>query len=472
MKRQSGILLPVSALPGRYGCGTFGVAAYDWIDHLRSGGFSWWQVLPFGVPDDHNSPYMPFSSFAGNPNFIDPDMLYKQGLVTKEELAEQVISDPYLCQFQHLRQTRYRFLKQAALRADRSAIENFCSRNPHVAAACHFLALKAANSNTSWRNWTITTPSDEDLLTWQFIQYEFHRQWDLVRDYAAQYGIRIIGDLPFYVSYDSSDVWSTPDQFQLDPKLNPSAVSGVPPDYFSEDGQLWGNPLYNWDKMEEDGFSWWKDRLAYMLRLFDGVRIDHFRAISAYWSIPAGATSAKAGKWVQGPGKALIDAFSSISEGKLILAENLGLIDQETQDLLTYSQYPGMAVFQFGFDGDPNNIHLPHNYTENVVAYTGTHDNNTLLGFLWELDDSARKIALEYVGDPADDCAAIRRTLLMSRAGLVIFPVQDLLGYGADTRINTPGRATGNWAYRITEEQLNKINWRQYRRLNSIYGRL
>jgi 4-alpha-glucanotransferase len=258
----------------------------------------------------------------------------------------------------------------------------------------------------------------------------------------------------------------------LDPKQNPAFVSGVPPDYFSQDGQLWGNPIYDWSAMEKTGFAWWKDRLSYMLTLFDGVRIDHFRAISAYWSIPADAASAKEGKWIPGPGVALIDAFSSIAKDKLILAENLGLIDQDTQDLLAYSQYPGMAVFQFGFDGDPNNVHLPHNYTENLVAYTGTHDNNTLLGFLWELDDATRKNVLDYVGNPADDCGAIRRALLMSRAGLVIFPVQDLLRYGADTRINTPGLAVGNWAYRITAEQMDKMDWKQYHHLNRIYGRI
>lgn len=472
MKRQSGVLLPISALPGQYGCGTFGASAYDWVDRLHDGGFSWWQVLPFGVPDDHNSPYMPYSSFAGNPNYIDPELLYKQGLVTKEELAQQIVDDPYLCQFEQLRNTRYHFLKRAALRADRDAVETFCKNNPHIHEACLFLALKTVNHDTKWRDWAIAEPPADDLLAWQFIQYEFHRQWKQIHDYAAQRDVHIIGDLPFYVSYDSSDVWAAPNLFQLDPKQNPAFVSGVPPDYFSADGQLWGNPLYDWTAMKKTGFTWWKDRLAYMLNLFDGVRIDHFRAISAYWSIPADAASAKEGKWIAGPGKSLIDAFSSIATGKLILAENLGLIDQDTQDLLSYSKYPGMAVFQFGFDGDPNNVHLPHNYTENLVAYTGTHDNNTLLGFLWELDDETRKNVLEYVGNPADDCGVIRRTLLMSRAGLVIFPVQDLLRYGADTRINTPGRAAGNWAYRITAEQMEKIDWKQHHHLNSIYGRI
>ncbi len=472
MKRQSGVLLPVFALPGSYGCGTFGLSAYRWIDHLAEGGFSVWQVLPFGVTDEHNSPYMSYSSFAGNPFFIDPLLLYEQGLVTLEELEQQKISAPYLCNFHALRRTRLAFLANAAKRVtDKSKIQDFCKSHPHIANACRFLALKQANGGRPWREWTVCEPTQDDECTWQFIQYEFHRQWQELHAYAKQKGISVIGDLPFYVSNDSSDIWATPEQFQLDPKQNPAFVSGVPPDYFSKDGQLWGNPLYDWDKMELDGYSWWKNRLAYMLELFDGVRIDHFRAISDYWSVPADAKTAKEGRWCAGPDKKLIDAFAPLAKDKMILAENLGMIDQKTQDLLDYSTYPGMTVFQFGFDGDPCNVHLPHNYTENTVAYTGTHDNNTLLGFLWELDEATRRQVLEYVGNPEDGCSAIRSAMLMSQAGLVIFPVQDLLSYGADTRINTPGRAMGNWAYRITEDQLQQVDWPLYARLNRITRR-
>lgn len=472
MKRQSGVLLPISALPGPFGCGTFGADALNWIDLLKSGGFSIWQVLPFGIPDTHNSPYMPYSSFAGNPNFIDPTILYQQGLVTEEEWSDQKVDDPYLCRFDILQHKRYLFLKKAAQRLEnRQFVLEFCHNHPHINEACRFLALRAANKNAPWRDWMVSTPPEEDLWTWQFIQYEFHRQWDLVHDYAKKQGISIIGDLPFYVAYDSSDVWAAPEQFQLDPKHNPACVSGVPPDYFSQDGQLWGNPLYDWNRMKQDGYSWWKDRLTYMLGLFDGVRIDHFRAISAYWSIPATAKTAKEGCWKNGPGKDLIDAFKPLVKNKLILAENLGMIDLDTQNLLTYSGYPGMAVFQFGFDGNPHNPHLPHNYTKNLVAYTGTHDNNTLLGFLWELDDATRKTVMEYVGNPSDGCPAIRSALLMSQANMVIFPVQDLLAYGADTRINTPGRAVGNWAYRITRDQLSCVDWPLFDRLNRIYDR-
>ena len=223
--------------------------------------------------------------------------------------------------------------------------------------------------------------------------------------------------------------------------------------------------------MENDGYKWWKSRLGYTLTLFDGVRIDHFRAISAYWSIPAGAKTAKEGEWVEGPRGKLIDAFSEVAGDKLILAENLGVIDSDTDALLAYSKYPGMAVFQFGFDGNPLSPHLPHNYPENLVAYTGTHDNNTLLGFLWELDERTRRNVLEYLGNPSDAVPATLRALMMSAAGTVIFPIQDLLAYGADTRINTPGKAGGNWRYRITESQLDSVDWRAFLRLNEIYAR-
>ena len=472
MARKSGVLLPIFSPPGPYGCGNFGKSAYLWIDTLKKGGFSCWQVLPFGITDEHNSPYMSYSSFGGNLNFIDPEALFEKGLVTKEELNEQKEEDPYLCRYDSLRRKRFSYLKKAAGRIlDRTPVQAFLKDNPLIAETCRFLALKMENSGKCWNSWTKSEADPDLLFTWQFIQYEFHRQWEALHRYANQNGVSVIGDLPFYVSYDSFDVWSAPKQFQLDPKWNPTFVSGVPPDYFSEDGQLWGNPLYNWEAMEADGFAWWKERLSYMLTLFDGIRIDHFRAISAYWSIPANAKSAKEGKWVTGPGTRLIDALRPLEKGKLILAEDLGIIDQATRDLLEYSGYPGMAVFQFGFDGNPLSPHLPHNYKENLTAYTGTHDNNTLLGFIWELDDKTRRDALEYLGNPADGCTAAIRALMMSRAETVIFPVQDLLLYGADTRINTPGKAAGNWAYRLADDQLLSLNTDHWKKQNQLYAR-
>ncbi len=472
MKRKSGILMPMFSIPGKYGCGTFGDGAYKWIDKISASNFSFWQVLPFGITDSHNSPYMSYSSFSGNMYFIDPAELLKQGLVTEDEEIAQRVDDPYLCRYDILAEKRYDFLKKAALRLkDRAPVEEFLGKNPLVADSCKFLALRYANDNKCWTEWIKKAPEDDDLFAWQFIQYEFHRQWSKLHAYASEKNIRIIGDIPFYVSFDSYDVYSSPEQFLLDERYLPTRVAGVPPDYFCEDGQLWGNPIYNWAKMEEDGYSWWKARLSYMLSLFDGIRIDHFRAISAYWSIPAEAKSAKEGRWEIGPREKLIDAFSEISKDKLIWAENLGIIDEDTDALLAYSGYPGMAVFQFGFDGNPYSPHLPHNYKENLIAYTGTHDNNTLLGFLWELDENTRKNVLDYLGNPEDAIFATIRALMMSTAGTVIFPIQDLLKYGADTRINTPGRAQGNWRYRITEEQLDSIDWRALSHMNGIYAR-
>ncbi len=472
MNRRSGVLLPIFALPGKYGCGSFGSAAYTFIDALAGGGFSYWQVLPFGITDAHNSPYMSYSSFAGNPFFIDLDALVREGLITADEAAAQTVGSPYLCDYAFLTTHRYALLKKAAARVvDRAPILAFLEANPRIAKSCEFLALKEANGNRHWRDWTLHVPPQAELFSWQFIQYEFHRQWDAVHAYANQKGVRIIGDIPFYVSHDSYDVYASPEQFLLDERKSPTEVAGVPPDYFCEDGQLWGNPIYNWAQMERDGYAWWRDRLGYMLTMFDGVRIDHFRAISAYWTIPAGAKSAKEGHWEKGPGEKLIDAFAPLAEGKLILAENLGMIDADTDALLRYSTYPGMAVFQFGFDGNPLSPHLPHNFDKNLVAYTGTHDNNTLLGFLWELDEDTRAAVMDYLGYPPDAFAATVRALFSSVADLVILPIQDLLGYGADTRINTPGKADGNWQYRVTEAQLEGVDWKKFAHLNKIYAR-
>ena len=252
MKRQSGVLLPIFSLPGRYGCGGFGKSAVKWIDKLKEGGFSYWQVLPFGVTDDYNSPYMSYSSFAGNPFFIDLEDLYRQGLITSEELSAQESDNPYVCQYETLKKTRFDALKKAALRVkDRAPVYEFLNDNPDIEKACDFLALKKTNKDVSWQDWSVYSPDADDLFTWQFIQYEFHRQWKVIHSHAKEQGIKIIGDLPFYVSHNSSDVWSSPEQFLLDEKHFPESVAGVPPDYFSKDGQKWGNPLYDWEKIEK-----------------------------------------------------------------------------------------------------------------------------------------------------------------------------------------------------------------------------
>lgn len=476
MDRKSGVLMHISSLYNNFSCGSFGKSAYEFIDFLNDCGFTYWQTLPFCITDEHNSPYMSFSSIGGNINFIDIEELFSEGLITSDELILCKQHTPYSCEFDRLEKERFPLLKKASMRlSDRSKVLEFIKNNKNIADCCIFMALKDANEGLPWNEWTTDKYNDDTLFAWQFIQYTFHEQWDKIHNYAKKRGIKIIGDLPFYVAYDSCDVKNNKKQFLLDENDKPSSVAGVPPDYFSEDGQLWGNPIYNWSQMKKDGYKWWKDRLSYMLTLFDGIRIDHFRALSAYWSVPAGAKTAKEGKWIDGPAEEMIDVIKEVAKDRLIIAENLGLIDSKVDELLKYSSFPGMSVFQFGFDGNPSNPHLPHNYHNNLVVYTGTHDNNTLLGFVWELDNYTRNAVLDYVGYCNSDwnkCYdSIIKNMYCSSAGILIIPIQDLLGYGSDTRLNTPGKADGNWSFRITKEQLNEINKDKFKHLNHIYSR-
>ncbi len=486
MNRASGVLMHISSLPGDYSIGSFGNGAKQFIDFLEDCGFSYWQVLPFCMADECNSPYKSYSSFGGNPFFIDLPTLYEEGLITEEELNSSKQTTPYLCEFDRLKVERYTLLEKASDRAKNNysdKILTFISSHPHIAKACEFLALREIyGAEIPWQTWKNEVPNpkkelyEKKLFMWQFIQYEFFTQWAEIKKYANEKGIKIIGDIPIYVALDSADVWSNPEQFQLDKKKNPKAVAGCPPDYFSEDGQLWGNPLYNWKRMAEDGYSWWCDRITHMLTIFDGVRIDHFRGLESYWSIPANAETAKEGKWVKGPSESFVDAIRDVSEDKLIIAEDLGDITPEVSALLEYSNFPGMRVFQFAFLGDRNSPHLPHKFSENCIAYTGTHDNNTLLGHVWELDEKNRKLALDYCGGYTEDwtqgCKQIMKTMLASPANTVIFPIQDILIYGSDTRMNTPGTAKNNWAFRITTEQLNSIDKEYYKYQNYLYSRI
>lgn len=480
MKRQSGVLLHISSLPGDYGCGSFGEEAKRLIDLLAKAGFSYWQTLPFCIPDQFGSPYSSVSTFSGNPNFIDLDTLYQAGQITKEELLRARVASPYSCDFGRLNQERLPLLRRAASRAyedTRTAamVDVFMEEHPRVAALCRFMARKKANGGLPWLEWSEgASVCEEEERAWRFIEYEFFRQWGEIRTYAHKKGVKIIGDIPFYVSLDSSDVWGEPEQFQLDEKRRPTWVAGVPPDYFSEDGQLWENPLYNWDFMERDGFSFWRDRLSFMLSLYDGVRLDHFRAVEAYYRIPAGEKTARNGQWKKGPGEAFIDMVKEVAGDKLIIAEDLGEITDEVRRLLEYSGFPGMRVLQFGFLDSGDSAHRPHNYINNCVAYTGTHDNNTLLGAIWEMPPQMRREMFAYCNAPDDwsqACKQIVRTVLASSAGLSILPIQDILGYGADTRMNTPGVAEGNWQYRVTREQLASIDTAGFKSINDLYAR-
>ncbi|MBE7092000.1 MAG: 4-alpha-glucanotransferase [Clostridiales bacterium] len=476
MKRASGVLMHISSLWGGYSEGSFGKCAKEWIDFLSDCGFSYWQTLPFLMTDEYNSPYKSFSAFSLNPFFIDLPLLSEQGLLTKEELELNKETTPYLCEFERLWKERLFLLEKACDRFNKwNDVESFLEAHPHTDSFCNFMALKDANDNRHWTLWEKDTYNIKTLKLWQFTQFFAYTQWMEIKKYANSKGIKIIGDVPIYVSDDSSDVWSAPDNFFLDKKGKPQNVAGVPPDYFCDDGQLWGNPLYNWKKMKDDGFSWWKDRIGFMCELFDGVRIDHFRAFESYFSIPAKDKTAKNGKWIKGPGMVLINAIKPVLKDKLIIAEDLGVITPEVRRLVEKSGFPGMSVLQFGFMGDDNSPHLPHNYKNNLVCYTGTHDNNTLLGFLWESDDFTKQKILDYFGFSGhwNECYnSILRTMFQSSAGLVILPVQDLLLYGEDTRFNKPGNALNNWAFRITKEQVGTIDKEKFLNWNKLYARI
>ena len=475
MYRKSGVLMHVSSLFGDYSSGSFGKEAKYFIDFLSDSGFSYWQVLPFCMVDECNSPYKSYSSFGGNLYFIDLESLHAQGLITDDELASARQSTPYLCEFDRLRKERFLLLKKASERVlDRSEIEKFIDSSPYLKKFCRFMAQKAANDGTPWQAWLVDAIDEGVLFVWKFIQYTFHSQWMEIKSYANSKGIRLIGDVPIYVSLDSADVWSAKEQFQLDKNGMPTHVAGVSPDYFSADGQLWGNPLYNWKEMKKDGYRFWRDRIKYMSTMFDAIRIDHFRAFASYWSIPAKAKTAAEGKWIKGPGLPFVKALREAAGETEIIAEDLGNITPDVCKLVLDSGLAGMKVFQFGFISEDNSSHLPHNYPENCVAYTGTHDNNTLLGYLWELEDTARARMLTYCGHNGDwkrGLDSMIRTLFASHAKLVMLPIQDILGYGCDTRLNTPGKAEGNWGYRITKSQLDSIDRNKWRTLNKLYYR-
>ena len=478
MERKSGVLMHVSSLWGEYSCGSFGSGAKEFVDFLKSAGFSYWQVLPFGLVDECNSPYKSYSTFGGNPYFIDLKVLFDEGLITAKELNDARQRTPYSCEFERLSEERVNLLITASTRADevlKTKINEFIDENSHLKDFCRFMALKDANCDKEWTDWTTAEISSAVEFGWRFIQYEFFTQWAQIKKYANDNGVKIIGDIPIYVSFDSSDVFFNKKLFMMDDDNSLTDVAGVPPDYFAEDGQLWGNPLYNWAEMEKDGYKWWQDRMALALRLFDGVRIDHFRAFESFWAVKGGAKTAKEGRWIKGPGMKLINALKAVSGDKLIIAEDLGDITKEVIELVEESGFPGMRVFQFGFLGGET-PHKPHNYINNSIAYSGTHDNNTLLGYLWETPTDIKRDVMKYCACDPDQwnekgCEAIIRTIMASNAGITIFPIQDLLGYGNDTRLNIPGRADGNWLFRITKGQVDGIDTLKYKELNRLYGR-
>ncbi len=495
MHRCGGVLMHISSLPGKYGTGTLGKESRQFVDFLSECDFGTWQVLPTGPCDSYNSPYSGKSAFAGNVYFIDPEILYEKKLLTEKELSECISDNIYISDYEFLKKTREDVLRKAFLRLDddsKADIDTFCKENPWVSEYALFCALKKENNGTPWYEWKTPLKMREekaissaeqkladDILFYEFLQYEFYSQWKALKKYANEKGISIIGDMPIYLSHDSADVWANPHLFSLDKDMYIERCAGVPPDYFCADGQKWGNPLYNWDNLKKENYSLWKNRLGHALSMYDAVRIDHFRAFSAYWSIPA-KEKATEGKWEKGPGMDFFGYLKTVYPNANIIAEDLGDIDDDVRQLVKDTGFPGMGVMQFAFITDDDTPHLPHNYTNKTVGYTGTHDNNTLLGWLWESDEQARNYALSYCnfsgdwgegGTKSGSVRAVIRTLWQSGALIAIVPVQDLCGYGGDTAMNHPGVADGNWQFRITENTLQSIDKDFFRSLNRTYKR-
>lgn len=494
--RSAGVLAHISSIPGKYGIGTFGREARRFADMLRSMDIRAWQVLPLCPTDEFNSPYAPCSAFAGNPYFIDPEILFEEGLLTQAELEECVAPKPYSADFAFLKKTRLPVFRKAFDRFKKDnmpVLEKFLAENPRLGDYALFSAVKEANSGAPWWEWDDSLKfrkSDaiekaekdcsDSFFFALFLQYEFYRQFSALRKYVNSLGVSIIGDMPIYLARDSADVWANRRLFSIDEDTCAlRAEAGVPPDYFSAEGQKWGNPLYDWDEMKKDGYKWWIERAEHAFTLYDAVRIDHFRAFSAYWSIPSGE-KATCGEWIKGPGIDFFNALSKVHPDPPIIAEDLGDIDDSVRALVRETGFPGMGVMQFAFLSDGDNTHMPYNYSSSTAAYTGTHDNNTLLGWLWEADDDARRRITSYCGFDGDwgkggpDAPCIRaiiRTLFESSAKIAIVPIQDLCGFGADTRMNTPGKASGNWTFRVTAESLAEIDKEFFRTAINMYNR-
>ncbi|MFA5449721.1 MAG: 4-alpha-glucanotransferase [Clostridia bacterium] len=496
MQRQAGVLLPISALRGGWGIGDFGKGADTFIQLISDMGFSVWQVLPITLIGEGNSPYSGESSYAGNYALIDIEALHERLLSRKEKEESLYQGSPYKVDYDFALATKKRLLKLAFSRInsdDRVKINAFLKKNMKwLSSYATYMAIKE-ESGTGFLNWSeglkqrdtqalkaAQSRLSSEIAYYYFEQTIFYQQWENLKNRAAVAGVKIFGDLPVYVALESVEVWAEPEVFALDTNFTPKKVAGVPPDYFAEDGQLWGNPIYNYKRMKEDGYSWWTDRLLHNLKLYDILRIDHFRGLSEYWAVPAGAKTAKLGKWEKAPGMAIWKALNKLTDNPPIVAEDLGSIDEKVVRLLEKTGFPGMRVLQFGFDGNRANPHLPYNYPINSVAYTATHDNNTTLGWLYELDSATREGVLNFLdvkgdwgqgGGLAPAVIAAIKAVMQSSAKLAIIPFQDLCGYGADARINIPGVAKGNWEYRITQTAIDEIAIPTILSINRKYGR-
>ncbi len=497
MERAAGILLPITSLPSKYGIGCFSKSAYEFVDWLKEAGQCYWQILPLVPTSYGDSPYQSFSTYAGNPYFISLEALIEEGVLTEEECDEADFGgDPREVDYEKLYNARYPLLRKAYERSkvwENPEYLQFVEENGWwLKDYALFMAVKERFEGKPWIRWA------EDIrLRWgfamdyyrreqyfeiefhQYLQFQFYKQWAKLKAYANAQGIKIVGDIPIYVAMDSADAWAHPELFKLDAQNLPTAVAGCPPDGFSADGQLWGNPLYRWDYHESTGFQWWMERLGYCFKLYDVVRIDHFRGFDEYYSIPYGAKTAIDGTWEKGPGIRLFNRMKEVLGEREVIAEDLGYVTDSVRQLVADSSFPGMKVLEFAFDSRDTgcaNDYLPHNYPVNCVAYTGTHDNETLAGWFDSISRKELDMARDYLWDwhtPKKELPKSFISLIMrSCAKLCIIPMQDYLGYDNTCRMNRPSTVGTNWKWRILEEELDeKLNDEIYE-MARRYGRL
>lgn len=466
--RRSGILMHISSLPGPGGIGSLGKEAYAFADFLKASGMAVWQVLPLGPTGYGESPYQSSSVFAGNPMLISCAALREAGLVAYDDGEEFTPDDPERVDYPAVRESKEKLLRRCFAQSEdklQKELAAFRRENPWVEDFALFTALKARYGGVMWTKWPdrevrrrqpaalerCRRELDGEIRYHLFCQYLFFRQWFALKRYCNGLGIRLFGDMPIYVAEDSADTWTRPEVFQLDGEGVPKRVAGVPPDFFSADGQLWGNPLYRWFSLRLHGYGWWVERMAAMAKMYDIVRIDHFIGFANYYSVPQGAPNARTGKWIIGPGKSLFRTLERKIPGLNIVAEDLGCVNDRVRRLLTAVGYPGMRVLSFGFGGGEDNPHLPANYVTNSVVYTGTHDNDTVRGWIGTADDAALAQARQLLGfdKPEDGPAAFVRAVLASRADTAMIPMQDVLGLGGWARMNRPGTIGNNWLWRM-----------------------
>ena len=490
--RASGILLPVSSIPSAYGIGSFSKEAYEFVDFLEKAGQSYWQILPLGPTGYGDSPYQSFSTFAGNPYYIDFEELMEEGLLTKEQCEECDWggSEAYV-DYEKIYKSRFRVLKEAfdnSRLEDNEDFQAFVAENAFwLSDYSLYMAVKDSYKGKSWSEWDgdirLRKPEaiekyaeklKEEILFYEFQQYLFDTQWRKLKKYANDKGVKIIGDIPIYVALDSADTWANPELFQLDENRRPTGVAGCPPDAFSATGQLWGNPLYKWDYHKETEYAWWIQRISYCYKLYDVVRIDHFRGFDEYYNIPFGDTTAEFGRWEKGPGYDLFKVMKKKIGNKPVIAEDLGFLTPTVNQLLKKSGYPGMKVLQFAFDSREESDYLPHNYTANSVVYTGTHDNDTTVGWYQTISRRDRSFARKYLNIKTGRELEWNfiRAALGSVSDTAVIPMQDYLGLGSEARINVPSTLGTNWKWRMTKGQIPEGLAEKIYDLCKLYGRV